>query len=156
MAGFTELVGTAIANAESRAQLEESRDEVHRLADEQAALRRVATLVARGVPPDDVFPAVAEEVRHILGADASIIVRLDPDGQVTVLARVGERQTDLPLGSRWKPEPPLAMAAVLRTGRPARCDDYSEASGAFVDATVRRMRIQSSVAVPIQSRGRTS
>jgi signal transduction histidine kinase len=154
MAGFTELVGTAIANAESRAQLEESRDEVHRLADEQAALRRVATLVARGVPPDDVFPAVAEEVRHILGADASIIVRLDRDGQVTVLARVGERQTDLPLGSRWKPEPPLAMAAVLRTGRPARCDDYSEASGAFVDATVRRMRIQSSVAVPIVVEGR--
>jgi signal transduction histidine kinase len=154
MAGFTELVGTAIANAEGRAQLEESRDEVHRLADEQAALRRVATLVARGVAPDDVFPAVAEEVRHILGADASIIVRLDPDGQVTVLARVGERQTDLPLGSRWKPEPPLAMAAVLRTGRPARCDDYSEASGAFVDATVRRMRIQSSVAVPIVVEGR--
>jgi signal transduction histidine kinase len=154
MAGFTELVGTAIANAEGRAQLEESRDEVHRLADEQAALRRVATLVARGVAPDDVFPAVAEEVRHILGADASIIVRLDPDGQVTVLARVGERQTDLPLGSRWKPEPPLAMAAVLRTGRPARCDDYSEASGAFVDATVRRMRIRSSVAVPIVVEGR--
>jgi GAF domain-containing protein len=50
MAGFTELVGTAIANAEGRAQLEESRDEIHRLADEQAALRRVAMLVARGYP----------------------------------------------------------------------------------------------------------
>ena len=72
MAGFTELVGTAIANAESRAQLEESRDEVHRLADEQAALRRVATLVARGVAPMEVFAAVVEEVaggwlRDLLG-----------------------------------------------------------------------------------------
>src|SRR5207244_3670949 len=114
MAGFTELVGTAIANAESRAQLEESRDELRRLADEQAALRRVATLVARGEPPAEVFPAVAQEIRHILGADASIIVRRELDGEVTVLARVGERQGKLPLGSRWKPEPPLAMAAVLR------------------------------------------
>ncbi|WP_331078634.1 GAF domain-containing protein [Actinophytocola sp.] len=154
MAGFTELVATAIANADSRAQLEESRDELGRLAQEQAALRRVATLVARGVPPAEVFPAVAQEVRHILGADASLIVRADPDGEVTVLARVGENQEELPIGSRWKPEPPLAVAEVLRTGRPARCDDYSQASGPFVDATVRLMGIRSSVAVPITVEGR--
>ena len=154
MAGFTELVATAIANADSRAQLEESRDELGRLAQEQTALRRVATLVARGVPPAEVFPAVAQEVRHILGADASLIVRADPDGEVTVLARVGENQEELPIGSRWKPEPPLAVAEVLRTGRPARCDDYSQASGPFVDATVRLMGIRSSVAVPITVEGR--
>ena len=52
---FTELVATAIANAESRAGLA-------RLAEEQAALRRVATLVARGAPAEEVFAAVAEEV----------------------------------------------------------------------------------------------
>ncbi|MDP9269411.1 MAG: GAF domain-containing protein, partial [Chloroflexota bacterium] len=149
MAGFTELVGTAIANAESRAQLEESRDELRRLAQEQAAMRRVATLVARGVPPDEVFPAVAQEVRHVLGADASNIFRLDADGAVTVIAPVGEKQSKLPVGSRWTPEPPLAIAAVLRTSRPARCDDYSQASGPFVDATVREMGIRSSVAAPI-------
>jgi len=154
MAGFTELIATAVANADSRAQLEESRDEHRRLADEQAALRRVATLVARGVAPTEVFPAVAREVRHILGAAASNIVRLDADGEVTVLARVGEGQDGLPLGSRWKLEPPTAMATVIRTGRPARCDDYSQASGAFVEATVRRMGIQSSVAVPIVVEGR--
>jgi signal transduction histidine kinase len=154
LAGFTELVGTAIANAEGRAQLEESRDELRLLAEEQAALRRVATLVARGVSPDEVFAAVAHEVRHILGAHASNISRLDPDGAVTVLARVGERQAELPVGSRWKPEPPLAMAEVLRTGRPARCDDYSQASGPFVDATVRRMGVRSSVAAPIVVEGR--
>ena len=48
---FTELMATAIANAEARA-------EVARLADEQAALRRVATLVAQGAPPAAVFDAV--------------------------------------------------------------------------------------------------
>jgi GAF domain-containing protein len=154
LADFTELIGTAIANAEAHARLEESRDELRRLAEEQAALRRVATLVARGLPRAEVFPAVAQEVRHILGAAASMIARADPDGAITVLTHVGERRSQLPVGSRWRPEPPLAMAAVLRTGRPARCDDYSGASGAFVDATVRTMGIRSSVAVPIVVEGR--
>jgi GAF domain-containing protein len=153
MAGFTELVGTALANAEGRAQLEESRDELRQLAQEQAALRRVATLVARGVPPAEVFPAVAQEVGHVLGADGTNIVRLDPDGGVTVLTRVGGQQAELPVGSRWKPEPPVAVAVVLRTGRPARCDDYSQASGAFADA-VRRIGLRSAVATPIVVEGR--
>jgi signal transduction histidine kinase/uncharacterized protein YoaH (UPF0181 family) len=154
IADFTELVGTAIANAEGRAQLEDSRDEPRLLADEQAALRRVATLVAHGLPPAEVFSAVAQEVRYIVGADATTIARLDPDGAMTVLARVGDHSDNLALGSRWKPEPPLALAVALRTGRAARCDDYSHASGAFVDATVRRMGIRSSVATPIVVQGR--
>jgi signal transduction histidine kinase len=152
------VVGLAARRAREAANLAaanaESREELRVLAEEQAALRRVATLVARGVPPAEVFSAVAQEVRHILGAAASNIARLDPDGAITILARVGERQAELPVGSRWRPEPPVAVAAVLRTGQPARCDDYSEASCAFVDATVRRMGIRSSVAVPIVVEGR--
>jgi signal transduction histidine kinase len=148
MAGFTELVGTAIANADSHDQLEESRDELRRLAQEQAALRRVATLVARGVPPAEVFPAVAQEVGRVLGADGTIIARLDPDGAATVLARVDDHP-DVAVGSRWKPEPPLAIAAVLRAGRPARCDDY----GASGDA-VGRLELRSGVAAPIVVEGR--
>jgi GAF domain-containing protein len=139
-AGFTELAGTAIANAEGRAQLEESRDELRRLADEQAALRRVATLVARGLPPAEVFLAVAHEVGRVLATDAASIVRLDHDGAVTLVAVVGEPSDNFPVGSRWRPERPLALAVALSTGRPARCDDYSKASGALVDATVNRSR----------------
>jgi hypothetical protein len=90
------------------------------LAEEQAPLRRVATLVARGVPPAEVFPAVAQEVRHVLGADATTIVRLDPDGAATILTRVGDPAEEIPAGSRWNLEPPLALAVALRTGRPAR------------------------------------
>src|SRR4029450_2317293 len=55
LAGFTELVAAAIANAESR-------EELASLADEQAALRRVATLVAEGARPEDVFASVSDEV----------------------------------------------------------------------------------------------
>ncbi|GAA3070841.1 hypothetical protein GCM10010464_38860 [Pseudonocardia yunnanensis] len=154
MAGFTELIGTAIANAEGRHQLEKSSDELRRLAQEQAALRRVATLVARGTPPSEVLAAVAHEIGLVLGAEATTIARLDPDGEMTILAVVGAHSEGLAVGSRWKPEPPLALAVALRTGRAARCDDYSEASGAFADATVRRLGIRSSVATPIVVEGR--
>ncbi|MDX6239366.1 MAG: hypothetical protein QOG10_4181, partial [Kribbellaceae bacterium] len=154
MAGFTELVGTAIANAEGHAQLEESRDELGRLADEQAALRRVATLVARGQPPAKVFTAVAQEVGHVLGAETMLIVRLDPDGAATVIARVGEHPDEIPVGSRWKPEPPLALAVVLRTGRPARLDDYDQTfSNAYGDAG-HPAGVRSGVATPIVVEGR--
>ena len=55
--------------------LEDGRDQLGRLADEQAALRRVATLVARGVPAVEVFATVAEEVGRLLGTDGAGIVR---------------------------------------------------------------------------------
>ena len=101
----------ATANAESR-------EEFRRLADEQAALRRVATLVARGVPPAEVFAAVAQEVGRVLGADATTIVRLDPDGAATVLACVGDAADEFPVGSRWKPEPPAGLGGRLAHGPP--------------------------------------
>jgi signal transduction histidine kinase len=153
MVGFTELVGTAIANAEGRAQLEESRDELRRLAGEQTALRRVATLVAQGAPPAEVFPAVAREIGELLRADAASILRLDPDGAVTVVAHTSARHGGYPVGSRWKPESPQALAAVLRTGRPARCDDHGQPSDAY-GAAVRRLGIRSSIATPIVVDGR--
>ncbi len=79
LAEFTELVATAISNSASR-------DELARLADEQAALRRVATLVARGVPPPDVFAAVAHEVGLLLGVDATHMARYELDGTATGVA----------------------------------------------------------------------
>jgi signal transduction histidine kinase len=123
------------------------------LTHEQAALRRVATLVARGMPPAEVFSAVADEVGSVLGADGTVIVRLDPDGATTLVASVGVHPAELPVGSRWKPKPPVAVAVALRTCRPARCDDYSQAPGEYADAA-RRLGIRSSVAAPIVVEGR--
>ena len=60
--------------------------EFRRIADEQAALRRVATLVARAAPPAEVFAAVTAEVGRLLDADHASLVRYDPDGEVTVVA----------------------------------------------------------------------
>ena len=65
LASFTDLVATAIANAESHAGLT-------RLAEEQAALRRVAMLVARCAPAEEVFAAVTEEAERLLQADQTL------------------------------------------------------------------------------------
>ena len=55
-----------------------AREEVERLAREQAALRRVATLVAKAVSPEEVFAAVAEEVGSVLpAADIALVGRYD-------------------------------------------------------------------------------
>jgi signal transduction histidine kinase/uncharacterized protein YoaH (UPF0181 family) len=141
-----EAQATATANAESR-------EELRVLAEEQAALRRVATLVARGVTATEAFAVVAHEVGTVLGADATTIVRLDPDGAVTVLIRVGDHPDAIPVGSRWTLDPPLPLAVALRTASPARLDDYSQAPGAY-GARVRELGIQAAVAAPIVVEGR--
>ena len=78
IAAFTELVATAIANSQAR-------DELTRLAEEQAALRRVATLVAEGASPDMVFDAVCAEVAQLVPADAAALTRYEDDGTLAVL-----------------------------------------------------------------------
>ena len=83
-AQFIELMGTAIANTEARVELA-------RLADEQAALRRVATLVAEEVPADELFAKVGEEVAGVLG----------PEIESAILRYEGDEHGDGPGGS-WR------------------------------------------------------
>ena len=133
--------------------LEESRGELTRLLAEQAALRRVATLVARGVPPEEIFTAVAEEVGRLVGADDTVVARFEPDGAVTVVVSLGEDR--LPAGMRWGADDSLATTRVWRTGHSARVDDdvWKEASGPIPDR-LRQMRIRSVAASPIVVEGR--
>jgi PAS domain S-box-containing protein len=126
--------------------------ELRRLAGEQAALRRVATIVARGVSPAEVFSAVAEEGERLLDAQATVIGRLEADGAMAVVASSGTAREELPVGSRVTLESSLALTMVVRTGRSARVDDYSRASE-FVDSRVHRLGIRCAVAVPIMVGG---
>jgi signal transduction histidine kinase len=147
VARFTELVAAAVENAEARAEL-------RRVADEQAVLRRVATLVARGVAPEPVFAAVAAEVGQLTDADAAGILRFDADGMATLVALWGLSDDDgLGVGARWKPEPPTPTGAVLATGHSAR---YDADSAALEDqpALLRDRQIRSAVASPITVEGR--
>jgi len=143
---FTELVATAIANAEARA-------EVTRLAEEQAALRRVATLVAEGSPPAVVFDAAIAEVGELLHCSHVVLVRFQSDAEVTVLARLGLRVEDVPPGARFPLEGNSATANVLQTGQPSRIDDSGHIDGRIGEIT-RGIGVATTVATPVFVEGR--
>jgi signal transduction histidine kinase/uncharacterized protein YoaH (UPF0181 family) len=147
LAQFTELSATSVANAESRAGLA-------RLATEQAALRRVATLVARGMPQEEVFAAVADEVVRVLGADLAIMGRYESDATLTSVARSGGPGEHLPVGSRSKIGGTNLGTIVFKTGRPARIDHYAQTSSGPLGSAVKEAGIRSSVATPIMVDGR--
>jgi GAF domain-containing protein len=146
IAAFTELVATAISNSEARVEL-------GRLAGEQAALRRVATLVARELPSTEVFAEVAREVGLLLHTESAWMHRYEPDGDATVVASWGPGGSDLPAGTRFSLDGDSVVAIVRRTGRTARIDDYSRATGETGDIA-RKLGLRSAVGSPIVVGGR--
>lgn len=148
------LVAEIASHAGRRADASEQARDM--LANEQAALRRVATLVARGVPPTEVFAAVAEEVGRFVSIHAARIIRYEPDGSATVISawtEVPELALELPVGARLTLEGESVSAAVLRSGRPARMDSYANAAGSMATA-LHEAGVRSAVGAPIVVEGR--
>src|SRR3954452_5478135 len=146
---FTELLATAIANADSRAELAASETRARQLADEQAALRRVATLVARGANAEEIFSATAQEVADVLGVDFVTVVRHATDGGV-VLSSAGVPL--FPVGSHWPLDIPSLPASVYLTRGPVRIDDFTDAEGLNQIARD-EAGVKSAVGVPIMVDG---
>jgi signal transduction histidine kinase len=148
LADFTELLATAIENAESREALA-------RIAEEQASLRRLATLVAQGVRPSEIFSAVSEEVGRLFGSDMAAVIRFEHDPPVLVAVGVGQSIPEIAIGTRWRLDDGLASKEVYRSGRSARVDamDWSSLSGP-VPEPARRLGLLSTVASPIIVEGR--
>jgi signal transduction histidine kinase len=148
MAGFTELAATAISEAQARMDL-------HAFAEEEAALRRVATLVADGASPEGLFAAVAAEAGQLLQADFAVLSRYEPDGAAVVVG--GWARTDrgrpIGVGARLESGGRNTHALVLQTGRPARVDNYNDASGQAAEAA-RDWGFRSAVGAPIRVEGR--
>ena len=137
MADFADLVATAIANAATRTELQASRDNLRELADglsvlasQQAALRRVATLVARGVSPSEVFAAVAEEMAGCLNVENADVFRYEDDGAAVVVASyAAPGVAHHSVGERLTLEGDNVSSTVLAAGRPARMDSWEGAVG---------------------------
>jgi signal transduction histidine kinase len=121
--------------------------------EEQASLRRVATLVARGVPAAELFGAVAAEVRRLLDCDATRLLRYEADGTVTIVGGRDARGVDVPTGDRFAPEEGTVSAEVLRTGQRARADSYQLEPGPMADA-IRAAGVRCSIGAPIAVEGR--
>ncbi len=145
---FTELVATAIANTESRAALAASEARARDLAGEQAALRRVATLVAEGAAPSEVFDAVIAEVGQLLGAAQVGLARYENEHEISVLAIRGQSPENLRAGARLPLDGDSVNARILRTGRSARLNFMSEGSGSIADV-LRRDEVSATVGAPI-------
>jgi uncharacterized protein YoaH (UPF0181 family) len=129
--------------------------EYRRLVQEQAAVRRVGTLVARGVDPSELAGVVAEEMRQCVGASTAGLWRFDTSDEITLFAGAAANPATLadavarwPLGTRTSIEGNTLATMVHRTGLPARIDSYDNIAGA-VAARVRAVGIRAAVGVPI-------
>src|SRR6266511_885644 len=124
--------------------------EVGRLAQEQRALRRVATLVASEASPERVFTAVSEEAARVLEVNASAVFRYEGDDTVTIVGRHSRHGAGdaFKLGMRLPATEDTGIGQVLRTGAPARVHDYTERPGEIAD-NMRLMSYRSSVSAPI-------
>jgi signal transduction histidine kinase len=138
---FTELMATAIANSDARAEIE-------RLAGEQAALRRVATLVARGAETEEVFAAVAREVAEVMHLPVAAVQRYEDDDTTTVTAAWSDRPHPFQPGTRWPYHASGLGGRVRQTGHTGRVKDYSNRRGAFA-AQARELGLQSVAGAPI-------
>ena len=129
--------------------------EYRRLVAEQAALRRLAALVARGVEPAEVFDAVVKEMRRCLVTERAGLWRYETSGEITLLA-VDHRSpapVKWPLGTRTPVGGTTLAAMVQRTGRPARMDNYENSAGELA-ARVREVGVRAAVGVPVIVDGR--
>jgi hypothetical protein len=124
--------------------------EYRRLVAEQAALRRLGTLVARGGEPSEVSRAVAEEMRRCLDAFTAGMWRFEPTGEVTLVAAAATPAAlaKWPVGTRISIEANTLATVVYRTGLPARIDSYENIAGS-IPARVRAVGVRAAVGVPI-------
>jgi signal transduction histidine kinase len=134
---------------------------LRQLADEQAALRRVATLVAGGARPEEVFSAVADELGRLIGAEAAFVSRIDqlpgenrePDGSITIVGSYGQVSHKVPVGFQMRLLPGMVQTDAVTTGGPARIDGETVARGPY-GAWVADLGLRAGVATPIVVGGR--
>lgn len=140
---FAEIVAAAVASAQARAS-------VRVLADEQAALLRVAALVARGAAETVIFDAVAAEAAALIDDEPTTLVRYEGRRTFTVLAT---HRGPAPIGLRFTvpDDDGGTLDTLLRTMRPARLDQYSDIADRSYSR--RRFGVGSSVAVPVVIHG---
>jgi signal transduction histidine kinase len=147
LAAFTELVATAIANGEARRQ-------VQRLADEQAALGRVAKLVARNALSQELFDSVAAEVGGLVGGDFASLFRYEDDASaagVALWALAGEHP---PFPAVWSIKAGSLSARVFETRQPVRVESWRAIRRPVAVLVRDQWGVSSSVAIPILVAGR--
>ena len=141
---FTQLVSTALANAQAN-------DELRERAREQSELLEVAEIAAAGADEPRVYAAIVQAASAALEGLPTMLIRFVDDGAAEVLAPLGENADISPVGRRIHVDDTSVTAQVQRTGRPARIDDYREPPG---KEGALRVGLRGSVGVPMTVGGR--
>ena len=128
-----------------------ARDDIERLVEEQAALRRVATIVAGAPDPQAVFELVTREASRLLDLPILTLMRFEPDGTATVIAEASN--SPFPVGANFALDGPSVMSSIAETGRSARIDSYEGLPG-VVAARLRSADARAGYGVPIVVDGR--
>jgi signal transduction histidine kinase len=133
---------------------DEGLTQLQALLAEQAALRRVATMVAAGTPAPALFDRVCEELGRLLAVKATDMIRYEDEPVATVVGSwtVGDTPS-FPVGERVPAEGETVTAKIRRSGRPERVDDYEHVEGELA-ARLREFGIRSVVGAPIHVAGR--
>jgi signal transduction histidine kinase len=140
------LAGLARASA---IEADRRRHEADLAARQQAALRRVATLVARNVASSEVFSAVVAELASCLDVQNAALLRYEPDDTALLLAAADEPGLQkMTVGERFSLDGDSVAAMVLRSGGAARMDSHDHAAGA-AGARIRALGLRSAVGAPI-------
>lgn len=126
--------------------------ESRRASEEQAALRRVATSVAKGAAPEEVFDAVVAEMHLLLGADNTRLLRYEPGDMITTVAARSDPEVDIPKTRRYSLQGESISGAIWRSGRPARLDSFGGPPGSIAE-TLRQLGIRSAAGAPIVVQG---
>ena len=132
--------------------LQSDRENLRQLADEQSALRRVATLIARGVPATELLAAVVQEVDRVLGSTSTRLAQYLPGNIVEIIVSSRD-DTAVAVGGRWAADGDHLAGVVHETGRAARRDSLDGVEGELAER-LRRDGVRSGVAAPIVVEGR--
>jgi signal transduction histidine kinase len=154
-AALTSLLLAAVTAERIRAarKLAATEEAQRALTDEQAALRRVATLVAAEPSPSRVFEQVTEEVGRLLGLPGASVMQVDGGVARVVGAWSEDGVVRFPVGATLELDGDTVVPRVLRTGKAQRVERYEEASGALAE-TVRSFGYRAAVAAPVSVGGR--
>ena len=144
---------TAVVVGQLGARMRQKAQESARLAEEQSALRRVATLAAQPVSPSVVFEAVTREVGQLCHADLARMEQFEEDGSVTGVAVWSRVPARLAIGTRFGLEGPSIARAVRQNRGPARVNNFAGATGEIAQEA-HEVGINSSVGCPIVVAGR--
>ena len=156
-AGRIAGVVTSLSDITSRRAAEErlvaSERDTRTLAEEQSALRRIATQVAAEAPPRALFVQVTEEVGRLLNAPSVRVVRYEQDGRAAILGGWTEDGDGLPVGSSVPVDGETVLARVRRSGRVERIEGYEGIGGELAER-LRARGYRASVAAPVRVAGR--